>query len=251
MKKIIRDLLKESKQLYHKLLEYGAEHFLEEYLRRPFSEMEMKALQEYISKDKMAIFKEVGVDISELINEISLKLDFINNLYSKGIINNKIYYDAMSNYITFDVDVYKEERYVICLVFKMIRAGLINCSDYPDKMKELDNNDEEFKKEVPLSSYDDEGVVAIACVLGFKDGMKNCNDGMDCEFLRNRGIDYYKVSMSVILYGGYIYPCKSALELVDVISILQRYCITYLGIPRKSSFVAGMKDNNKNDGGTV
>lgn len=232
IKTVLDKLLRETREVFSKLSERNRYMDLEEYINKPFTETE----NIFFSEDVEAAFKASKVDMKELIWEIGPRVSFLWDLYEKGVINNLILYSTIRDMILFDVDIHAEERPVISLLIRMKHKGILKFTDYPDIRKyiEEDNMDEELAKETPLLTYDGDNVAAVICVSGFKKGIGECLKGFGGnEFLKKRGIDFFSVSISVCLYGGYIYPCESVLEVIDLLPVLNEMTIAYMGLPKK------------------
>lgn len=230
-KTIIDNLIKCSGKLYWKLLEKDNYTALEEYINTPFIEAEVNALRNAGS----SFVETEGVNLHDLCAEVSPRIKFVEDLYKKEIVNFKFYYGVLRRLILFDEEIYENERKVLPLVMRMEVQGLIDYADYPYEVEDADNTDDELKKEIPLASYDGDNVIAIVGVAGFikKNHTERIAAFESDEYLVKKGIDWYTVSQSLNLYGGYIYPCKSAIEMIDLMSSLQGMANVYLGLPKK------------------
>jgi len=243
VEQIVRELLAQSKNIYVRLSEMGAPkvlkgleileryRVLEKYVDTPFSDMEIEA----INKGKITMFDSIGIDLEDMLGEVGLRYNFLMELFKKGVIDNETYFTVSCNLILLDVEIREDERPLIPLILRMSNQGLLDYNDFPYQFIDGDDDtdNEELKKEIPLASYDRSNCSYIVCVSGFcdLDYIKGIMGHKQCDVLIERGIDWYHIAQALVLYGCYIYPCKTAAETLQVMVALKAMAITYIGVP--------------------
>lgn len=206
----IKRIVRKSKKIYSLLSNptSAATSILDKYMNKKFTKFEILAK----GIDYDSFYKYCRVDIYRCILEITPKLNLVNSLVETGQISSKVAFYILNSLIIDDVDFDQKERAIIPLLLRMQKQGEINFADYDYSPLKTDvfNNVE---------------TMAVIVVLGFKRKIRECLKQYEInkKFCDDVRIDAYEVIKDFYSNGGYyLYPCKSAKEVVNILEILTR-----------------------------